>query len=154
MFKTKKARYWLTLPVSAVSLAVVMLILVESRAALSSRVSRDLDHKVPDSAFSTFPNQLQNQRIEVEPITLRRDGFEPGSIMRSHGRFILAVDNRSRLENLVFVVERINGNRQAERRMRGRELRWRPLLNLSPGEYILTETTHLEWRCAITISAQ
>lgn len=98
--------------------------------------------------------KADRERIEVEPVTLRRTGFEPSAITRPRGSFMLAIDNRSQIPDLDFRLARLNGNQQAAKRMRGRELRWRQLVDLSPGEYVLTEANHPQWRCQIVITAR
>jgi hypothetical protein len=126
----------------------VELVATPARASVAKRVSSSV----------TMPLMVQrntpNGRVEVEPTTLRTEGFEPARITRPQGRFLLAVDNRSQVPDLVFVLDRVAGIRQVEKRMRGRQLRWRQLLDLSPGDYLLTEANHPAWRCVIRITAR
>jgi hypothetical protein len=92
------------------------------------------------------------ERVEVELITLRRNGFEPVEIRRPQGPFILGVDNRSGIDGVELQLERVGGGRLPALQSRSRKLSWRELVNLPPGEYLLTEANHSNWVCAISIT--
>lgn len=91
------------------------------------------------------------KRVEAELITLRPTGFDPAEITRPRGRFLLAVDNRSGLDELVLRIDRQDKGRIHERRMARGKLSWRQVVDLQPGSYLLTEANHPEWVCRITI---
>ena len=91
-------------------------------------------------------------RLEVELITLRPTGFEPNALTRSRGRFLLALDNRSRAAEVDIQLTSMNGERVAAKRMKMRELRWRQVIDLPAGQYVLSEANNAEWRCEIIIS--
>ena len=94
------------------------------------------------------------ERVEVELITLRRNGFEPSEIRRPQGSFVLGVDNRSGIEGVELRLERLAGGRLPALQTRARKLSWRELVDLPAGEYVLKEANHPEWACAISISAR
>ncbi len=59
-----------------------------------------------------------NERLEAELITLHPSGFEPSEISRPAGPFILALQNRSGLEQLLLQINRSSGARMREVQMR------------------------------------
>jgi hypothetical protein len=107
-------------------------------------------------AASIIPLSVRSStaRIEVEALTLRTTGFEPAQVTRPQGRFMLAVDNRTEIPDLEFRLNQPNQNPVSAKKMLGRELRWRQLLDLPPGQYILTELNHPRWRAQIKITPQ
>jgi hypothetical protein len=92
-------------------------------------------------------------RIQAELITVRPTGFEPSQITRPKGAFVLAVDNRSGLEEIELRLDREDGGREHQVNMRGKKLDWREVVTLNPGSYILREANHSNWACHITITA-
>jgi hypothetical protein len=103
-------------------------------------------------------NQTQNTptavRIETELVTIRRHGFEPQEITRPADPFILAVENRSGLEEVTLRLDRAAGNRLKEVNIPRGKLNWRDAFDLPPGSYVLTEANHPDWVCSITITAK
>src|SRR5207247_424796 len=92
----------------------------------------------------------------VELITLTPEGLQPAEIVRAHGRFMLALDNRSGItdDGLVFSLEVLRGARLLEMRLpRGRP-GWRLPTNLPPGEYLLQVAEQPKWTCKIVITAR
>lgn len=104
------------------------------------------------------PKPLQAQQtgsaLEAEVITITPLGFEPAEITRPAGRFILVVDNRSGLEEITFRLDREGGNRVHEIRMPRKHPDWDGVVDPPPGTYLLTEASHPDWLCRITITAQ
>ncbi len=105
-------------------------------------------------------NQTQAQakpapvRIETELVTIRRHGFEPQEITRPADPFVLAVENRSGLEEVTLRLDRVAGNRLKEVNVPRKKLNWRDAFDLPPGRYVLTEANHPDWVCNITITAK
>src|SRR5215212_9849510 len=73
----------------------------------------------------------------TELITITPNGFDPAEITRPAGRVILEVDNRGGLEEVTLLLERENGPREREARVRRSELDWRGEVTLRPGTYVL-----------------
>lgn len=103
---------------------------------------------------SLAQNQPQRERVETELITVRPFGFEPAEITRKQGRFLLAVDNRSGLEEVTLRLDRVTGNRLRDVNVPRRKLDWREFMDLPPGRYVLSEAAHPEWTCTVTIMPQ
>jgi hypothetical protein len=93
-------------------------------------------------------------RIETELVTIRRHGFEPQEITRPADPFVLAVENRSGLEEVTLRLDRVAGNRLKEVNVPRRKLDWGGAFDLPPGRYVLTEANHSDWVCSITITAK
>jgi|SRR5262245_201103 len=81
--------------------------------------------------------------LEAILITLQPHGFEPAEITRKAGQFLLAVDNRSGVHEPEFRVDRVTGNRVHDKKMAKGRLAWRQLVDLPPGNYVLTEASEL-----------
>jgi hypothetical protein len=92
------------------------------------------------------------RKIETEIITLRSEGFEPPSITRPQGLFILLLDNRSGLSEVQLDLDRQAGNRITQVNVPREKLDWSEGFDLPPGRYLLTEAIHPEWSCTITIT--
>jgi hypothetical protein len=108
----------------------------------------------PDVALrnSNESSVAQNDQIEVEVITATSVGFEPQALTRPRGAFILAVHNRSGEPELELRVARTQGERLHELRLGGGRRSQHQRLNLPPGDYVISETGHPDWRCTLTIT--
>ena len=67
---------------------------------------------------------------------------------------MLFVDNRSGLEEVTLRVDRVAGPRLHEVRVPREMLDWNEEINLTPGQYVLTEASHPDWVCRITVNPQ
>ena len=98
--------------------------------------------------------QRPADQLEAEVITITPTGFEPGEITRPQGRFILAVDNRSGLNEVQLYFEGETGARLSSTPTRQRKLAWRDVIDLPSGVYILRAVNDERWRCRITLTPQ
>lgn len=108
---------------------------------------------IPATTQEVAQGNSVKERIEAELITLTPRGFEPAEIKPVRGRFILAVDNHSGLDTVVLRLDRENGNSPQEQRMPQKRPYLRQVIDLIPGKYTLTEATHPNWICRITVTA-
>jgi hypothetical protein len=92
--------------------------------------------------------------VQAELITLTPTGFEPAQLTRAKGRFQLAIDNRTGLDEVEFYFERETGGRANVPLSRRGKLAWREIVDLPPGTYILRATNDESWRCRLTITPQ
>lgn len=101
----------------------------------------------------TTPSILsENQdRVETELITLQQTGFEPNEIRRPRGAFILGVDNRSGVEAIELRLVRTDGQPLNALLNARRKTSWRDVVDLAPGQYVLSEANHSDWTCTVTI---
>jgi len=97
-------------------------------------------------------SQPSNTQLETELVTITPTGFEPAEITRLQGRFMLAVDNRSGLDEVDLYLERETGGRVNVALGRKGKLAWRDTIDFPPGRYLLRAANDESWRCAITIT--
>lgn len=92
--------------------------------------------------------------VQAELITITPTGFEPAEFTRPKGRFLLAIDNQSGLDEVDFYFERETAGRVNVPLSRRGKLAWREIVDLTPGTYILRATNDESWRCRIRITPQ
>ena len=97
-------------------------------------------------------NPIQSPQLETEIVTITPTGFEPAEITRPQGRFMLAVDNRSGVDEVDLYLERETGGRVNVALGRKGKLAWRDTIDFPPGHYVLRAANDQSWRCAITIT--
>jgi hypothetical protein len=90
--------------------------------------------------------------VVQELITLRRTGFDPAQLTIPTGNFLLAIDNLSGFAKaqLTLVEERKDKLKDIKFESRNRD--WREEIDLKPGVYLLSEISHPEWVCRITVT--
>lgn len=89
---------------------------------------------------------------EAEVVTILPAGFEPSQITRPRGGFLLVVNNRAGLEQVVWRLDREGGGRLHEVRLSEGRLGSKQYLDLPPGDYVLTEAADAGRACRITIT--
>lgn len=94
----------------------------------------------------------QNGPLQSELITITPIGFDPAEVTRPAGRFILAVDNRSGLEEVTLVLRDEGGQELLRERVPRETLDWSSTVNLAPGSYLLSEADHPAWGCRLTLT--
>src|SRR5688572_18107555 len=125
--------------VCSLALGVTFLIAYAGRPALSP-----INYK-RDGAQST------QSRIEAELLVLRSEGFQPREIKRPPGKFLLTLQNQSNEEEPSFMLTLEAGPSLKQIRVSKRQSKYRELMELPPGTYVLTETNHPDWTCKIVI---
>jgi len=124
---------------------------VRARRAVSSSETTPPKTTTLISATAT---QRRIADFESELITITPHGFEPQEITRPQGRVLLMVDNQSDLAVTSLQLTREAGPRLNEMRVTREQPNWSEAIDLSPGNYLLTESEHPDWRCRITITAR
>jgi hypothetical protein len=97
------------------------------------------------------PNNLR----PVMAVSLDPHGFQPRKASVPVGRFLLVVVNRTgndalQLE-LFTAASGVRQQRLLEKRTVRGQMRWTQLMELPPGEYLLTDQRHPEWIFNLTI---
>jgi|SRR5687767_6861624 len=126
--------------VCSLVLAVTLLIAYARRPALSSTNYR-----------REGGEQSAQSRIEAELLVLRSEGFQPREIKRPPGKFLLTLQNQSNEEEPSFMLTLEAGPSLKQIRVSKRQSKYRELMELPPGTYVLTETNHPDWTCKIVI---
>ncbi len=104
------------------------------------------------AASATARGENRADTPETELITITPNGFDPAEITRPQGRVVVEVDNRSGLEEVELRLDRSNGGREKEARVRRTTLDWSGEVDLRPGAYVLSEANHPDWACRITVT--
>lgn len=139
---------------TALALGVLMISSATAWGWFTSRAGDSPPIVVPSSDLPVQPNAhvaLSKSEVESEVITLSSTGFTPSEISRPRGRFVIMVDNRTEIEEVILHLNRDDGQRLREAKRTKEELIWKQLEDLPPGEYRLTVLDHPEWVCRITI---
>jgi hypothetical protein len=89
--------------------------------------------------------------LEVELITVESYGFEPSIIIRPKGPFMLLVDDRSGKASSSLQLQRVNGERVRDVSTNKTKSEWNGLIDLPPGDYVLTIAGSPESQCQIKI---
>lgn len=97
------------------------------------------------------PADAAQGSLEVELVTLRPEGFEPSEITRPKGSFVLLIEDRSGKENSSYQLQRVKGERLRDVNTNRKKSKWYEVVNLPPGDYVLTDTANSDRRCPITI---
>lgn len=97
------------------------------------------------------PQESTRGEVEAELLVLRSDGFQPREIKRPQGKFLLAIQNQSGEEEPAFILRREDGESIRQVRVSKRQSKYRELVNLPPGRYVLAEANHSDWMCRIII---
>jgi hypothetical protein len=89
--------------------------------------------------------------LEVELITLRPEGFEPSQLTRAKGPFVLLVEDRTGKDGSSLRLQRLKGEDLRALNTNRRKSEWHDLINLPPGDYLLSDAENPERRCQITL---
>ena len=148
-----------TLVVCLVSLVVTFGFVI-SRRVIAGTTGRTIkpSELVLTSANTAEANVTvqQQEQIESELITVSRFGFMPLAIKRPAKDFVMTIVNRTADPELNLTINRTVGNRPTGKIIdvnlkRGRGS-WNAHFNLPPGDYELSEASHPEWKCTITLT--
>lgn len=94
----------------------------------------------------------QGNRIQTEIVELGAEGFTPKTITRkAGGHYYLRLRVVTRERPLDLYLERNQGGRVRTISLLQGQMRWKDLLDLTPGSYVLREANHPEWVCTINI---
>lgn len=156
---TARSRRGSTLVIGLLASCAVLTLSVRAynhRSGVSALVSGPSteNHLIEGSPSTSVQPQAPDQAVEVEVITAHPYGLEPREISRPSGPFILAVHNRSRLDQVSLQLNRANGASAGVREISlpAGKLRQLSLLDLPPGQYVLADTVRPNFACKITIT--
>lgn len=140
---------------STASLVIIGVIAITVSAWLDSSARSEIMPAKTLPAQPTFPSQplsLPSRQLQMERVTITPTGFDPEQIRRPRGQVMMAIDNRSGLDEVWLRLEREGGQRWIDVRVNRRKLDLRKKLDLPAGRYRLTEINHPDWLCVITIT--
>lgn len=93
-------------------------------------------------------------RVTSHVLTVSARGFDPAEVSWPKGRIFLTVNNLSNVNELVLRLDREVGGRVKEMKLRSKKERAAGVLDLPPGDYLLTEAGHPGWVCRIKVTPQ
>lgn len=82
-------------------------------------------------------------------IAVQPDGFEPAEMDVEEGRYLLVVQNRSGLSDIVVRLEAQDGKKVQEGHTQRQQ--WRKRFDLKKGTYRLTVENYPEWSCVLHV---
>lgn len=99
------------------------------------------------------------QQVPIKPkltdsvlITIFPGGFNTTQITSPAIPFFLLIENCSGLSEVSLKLDRVAGNRLRQVAVGREQPDWSDLLDLTPGEYVLSEANHPDWICHITVT--
>lgn len=111
-------------------------------------------NKYSPSARATQQAATNAKLTDSVLITITPGGFDVGQITSPAVPFFLLVENRSGLDEVSLRLDRVAGPRLRQVTVAREQLDWSDLVDLSPGEYVLSEGNHPSWICHITITSK
>lgn len=121
--------------------ALVAILVVSARVRREANVPVGLSH----------PSTKASGREKVLLLKVTKQGFEPAAINVPPGQYSLIVHNSSELRSLELGIDRVGGPRLESARTSLEELKWTTRVELSPGEYRVTEANHPNWESRVTV---
>lgn len=155
MSAQQKRLLWPALVVVAAVSTALLLVSARTKATSNSSYATPSAPTAATKSGTASPSQNDSakDRLEGEIVSAQPNGFEPNQITRPAGEFLLMVDNRTGLDQLQVRLERVVGKERLDDiGLTKRAYSWNTVLKLPPGEYILTEASHPEWVCRITLT--
>lgn len=107
---------------------------------------------VPAATQTATTEEAEAEGAAALVLTLRPEGFEPAEVTVGEGRHLLVVNNRSGLDEFTLRLEREGGGLEREEKPPKYRRALKRLHQFAAGGYVLTEATHPEWRCRITVT--
>jgi hypothetical protein len=101
-------------------------------------------------SVGTLPVYAAPQDFQDElQIELSANGFTPGEVQRAAGTFAIAVENSAISGEYTLRLKAQDGTVVKEVQVQKGSAAW--TVTLSAGEYTLTEASHPQWLCRITV---
>jgi hypothetical protein len=118
-------------------------------SAMSS-TTLEKNHSQPPGALQQAP--VKPKLTDSVLITITPGGFNTTQITSPAIPFFLLIENRSGLSEVSLRLDRLAGSRLRQVSVGREQPDWSDLLDLTPGEYVLSEANHSDWNCRITIT--
>lgn len=84
-------------------------------------------------------------------LMLTSNGFNPTELRPPSRRFLLSIDNRSGVSDLVLRLNRADGSQVRELHVSGAGGDWSESFDLSADTYSLSEANHSSWVCTMIV---
>src|SRR5215813_6705666 len=104
-------------------------------------------HYASPTSKSMVAQQIQSGLV----INLTRFGFEPAAATIRAGNCIVTVNNVSGGDSVDLIILRDNGERLIVEKTQKENRRWNKVLDLTPGDYVISVADHPGWTYALTV---
>lgn len=125
-----------------------------ARTRLTNRVHAEAPVPAQGPAVVVDRAKLEGTRVTSHVLTLTSRGFDPAEVRWPKGRIYLTVNNLSSVGELALRLDRQVGGRVKEMNLKSKKERSAGVLDLTPGDYVLTEAGHPGWTCRIKVTPQ
>jgi hypothetical protein len=138
------------------AIAVVGLgcLIAVARTRLTNGARAEAEAPAQEQPVVTAQPKPPGPRVTSHVLTLSARGFDPAEVSWPKGRIFLTVNNLSNVNELVLRLDREVGGRVKEMKLRSKKERAAGVLDLPPGDYLLTEANHPGWVCRIKVTPQ
>ena len=143
MTLVKRKTLWVAVPLMCAAVAALTLV------SAGHGPVEESTWKQSDLALGQPPSYTDS--IEDVSLMLNSSGFVPTELRPQSKRFLLSLDNRTNLKELVLRLSGNDGNQIRELKVRGGDGDWSELFELQPGTYTLSEASHPGWTCNVII---
>ena len=141
------------------SLAALLVVAATASVSLATRMANmenQLAHTAAPAIIDPVPVQEKlpgeaASDIQVMLLAVRAEGFEPAEIKVSAGEYLFVLTNRSGLDEIDVGVALENGEPLGHGNVRSRRKDWKQRIKLTPGVYVLSESSHPEWTCRVVV---
>lgn len=127
---------------------------IAARARLTNPVRVAAAASAQDLPAAATQSKPPGIRVTSHLLTVDPRGFDPAEVRWPKGRIFLTVNNLSNVNELVLRLDRVVGGRVKEMKLRSKKERSAGVLDLPPGDYLLTEANHPGWVCRIKVTPQ
>ncbi|MEN3325327.1 MAG: hypothetical protein V7638_134 [Acidobacteriota bacterium] len=138
------SKMWIALSLAGVAIAFGLLI-----GTRRNSIEAASTWQQSDAALG--PQAPYRETTEELSLTLSAKGFSPAELTAAGKRFLLSVDNRTDLKEVVLRLSDKHGNQVREIRVPGGPGDWSELFDLKSGKYVLSEANHSQWSCSIVV---
>ena len=135
------------------TLLVIIIFAIEKRIYLTQAQRQASLAGIAQQQIAARSSEAANAPQGVVQLLLRPEGFDSRSLTIEKGRYFLILLNRTGLENLALQVSRVVGNGEKPKDLMFKEkekYRIDSLIDLTPGDYVVTVQGHPKWVCRIT----
>jgi hypothetical protein len=89
----------------------------------------------------------------IVPVNVGTNGFTPSQTVRPEGQILFSFKNSSGLNNLEMRIDKVGGKRLREFKLRipPKKNRYLEQIYLMPGDYVITEANHPDWKLTLKV---
>jgi len=125
-------------------MAIAALVITSTKTA---RFNRLWQRREP----TTVRKSVQQVPPDEVALSLGPNGFTERKIRAQRRRFLLSLDNRTEVRELVLRLSGNDGRQLRELRVPGGGGDWGEMFDLQPGSYTFAEVNHPDWSCTIIV---